>query len=1385
MAPTQMPNASATLFWLAAIMGADELTEPGPIGQDLRDQTHNGTAYQGPEPQVPLSDDRDAGKPKADTTKLFDIRDDTSLDPTGNIPAYRLSLAGPRPLQGKLELARALRPFRQTVSSRHRWVLDVEGTVRATATTQRMLPIFRPGTERRFSIDLVYDSSPSMTIWDDTLDELASVIEHVGAFRDVTKWRLHTNRDRDEVWLTDHAGQHWAPGLLRATDRRRVILLVTDAVGEHWYTPAIWNCLTDWGSSGPTALIDPLPLKLWSFSGIGPNRVRVRASSSAAPNIELKYNAPRRWRLTGRSAVNVVPIPIVEFAPAALTEWALTVVNADSRGCAALLAESQSSNRMSESPPRNSPSQTGLGNFFHTASPAALRLAVLAATSESTTLDVLRAIQEELLPESVISDLAEVLVSGIYKHVPNHSGEPGLRIRMDAGCRSELQSLASNQDQWDVYRAISAAIARRHPNSVGAFQAAVHDTSGDIAISREQSPFAEAARAALDQARASSPLTASAGFQRGRDRGAVARTTQAGVTEALERLRRARTAKAPPIPFVGAGLSSAVTNGVVQASWRGLLLDGIDLCERVISPLPRGWAGRTKDQLDNADAITYLAVADEIQRRLRAVGGTREVDSWIRRSVGELRPTPEGRQIIEAVRSLGRVIVTTNYDTLIEDLPPKWSSYTWADPRYRTAIGGTKVVLHLRGVVGEPDSIILGSMDHERFSNDLLPQVFDQSLFASNTFIFIGCGGGLNDPDTAPVIDFMNNVMPKKGAEHYILVKGDQLSRFIEHPLSPLISPVAYGSNFDDLLPFLKKLASDEELDVSQDPRFYEHHLAAQSRTALLGLAGGAQEKLQTVLVVLQRAMRAAEQVELSGAVPAGMNERGYADQEAVHQQLAVAVTNSATLLESCSAQVVPAFEDAEVAVWQLTTPKFAKHAAGLVPIIERVAKLEDVSRQLLDRVARARDDLHVRTEVWATDYRIPYETLSRAHAFIDQACSSAILMRQALDRLATKRTLFPGSAEQRPSRDAAPSEHSATAEPGLRLVPVLGKAAAGGSVLAAGEDTEYLPLPTQYGHRDDAFAVKMLGDSMAGDGLLDGDYVVAVPDVPKNGDMAVILVEGEEGEATIKRLWYEGAAIRLESSNSNFHPIIFGPDATPIVQGKVIGVISRHINRDDRPYRLEAGAQGGEELPVELFDDATESSRPMPMTALRKSTPFPLDAALVEECLGPAPIDAVFGRGWRSGPASLTRAERNAVARVTGHMAESVTEVLLDRLGWQVLWHFTGPGRHGVDLLFLAPGDKIVAMEVKGTLVPGRLPRLSYRDMDQMSTSAVDKADNPGMAELVGLQSADVYGGVVIINFADLEWRLGLTPDFSTLIPITKIEQLTNLSWLIQVALR
>jgi hypothetical protein len=79
---------------------------------------------------------------------------------------------------------------------------------------------------------------------------------------------------------------------------------------------------------------------------------------------------------------------------------------------------------------------------------------------------------------------------------------------------------------------------------------------------------------------------------------------------------------------------------------------------------------------------------------------------------------------------------------------------------------------------------------------------------------------------------------------------------------------------------------------------------------------------------------------------------------------------------------------------------------------------------------------------------------------------------------------------------------------------------------------------------------------------------------------------------------------------------------------------------------RSPPDAQDGENLLVGVFANGTGPSAPIRSAALRQSCAFGLDTAVVKERLDPACAkDRLFAGGWRSGPASLTHAERCAVA--------------------------------------------------------------------------------------------------------------------------------------------
>lgn len=87
-------------------------------------------------------------------------------------------------------------------------------------------------------------------------------------------------------------------------------------------------------------------------------------------------------------------------------------------------------------------------------------------------------------------------------------------------------------------------------------------------------------------------------------------------------------------------------------------------------------------------------------------------------------------------------------------------------------------------------------------------------------------------------------------------------------------------------------------------------------------------------------------------------------------------------------------------------------------------------------------------------------------------------------------------------------------------------------------------------------FALKVRGESMIEDGILEGDYVIIEQtNSPRNGDIVVALVDN--ANATLKRFYNEKNNIRLQPANKTMKPMLFAKNRITI-QGKVKGVIRK-----------------------------------------------------------------------------------------------------------------------------------------------------------------------------------------------------------------------------------
>jgi repressor LexA len=119
--------------------------------------------------------------------------------------------------------------------------------------------------------------------------------------------------------------------------------------------------------------------------------------------------------------------------------------------------------------------------------------------------------------------------------------------------------------------------------------------------------------------------------------------------------------------------------------------------------------------------------------------------------------------------------------------------------------------------------------------------------------------------------------------------------------------------------------------------------------------------------------------------------------------------------------------------------------------------------------------------------------------------------------------------------------------------VPVVGRIAAGGPILAEEAIDDVFPLPRQLVGDGNLFLLKVIGDSMVDAAICDGDWVV-VRQQPNadNGDIVAAMLDHE---ATVKTYKRRDGHVWLMPHNPAYEPIL-GDDAT--VLGRVVAVLRR-----------------------------------------------------------------------------------------------------------------------------------------------------------------------------------------------------------------------------------
>ena len=168
----------------------------------------------------------------------------------------------------------------------------------------------------------------------------------------------------------------------------------------------------------------------------------------------------------------------------------------------------------------------------------------------------------------------------------------------------------------------------------------------------------------------------------------------------------------------------------------------------------------------------------------------------------------------------------------------------------------------------------------------------------------------------------------------------------------------------------------------------------------------------------------------------------------------------------------------------------------------------------------------------------------------LDELCDQMGLrsrgsMHAQVKALVDAELVEPMNGKQRGVRVCTPDERVPT------QLALLGTIAAGRPIEAV-EVPEHIEVPSHLRTDKSCFVLRVKGDSMIEDGILDGDCVVIESrDHARNGEIVVALIDGMD--ATLKRIYQRPNEVVLVPANSGMKSISMPPDRVT-VQGVVVG---------------------------------------------------------------------------------------------------------------------------------------------------------------------------------------------------------------------------------------
>jgi hypothetical protein len=260
------------------------------------------------------------------------------------------------------------------------------------------------------------------------------------------------------------------------------------------------------------------------------------------------------------------------------------------------------------------------------------------------------------------------------------------------------------------------------------------------------------------------------------------------------------------VVVVGAGVAINAT-GQPHASWLGLLKHGIRHLV-AIGRLNESYGDSLESSLSASfspfqlqEALKY---ADVVEKLLN-LPDEKAFAQWLEATFAQFvaRDDQRAKSPLDVLRDLhaaGALLLTTNYDGLLSDItgvPP----VTWEEHAdfHRVVTRRQAGILHIHGHWRRPSSIVLGGASYGRVVADDNFQELFRSLWLKWSWIYVGCGDGLADPNLGRLLEWSKR-WGRSALPDFFLAREDKAKEMLARVDNPTnLAIIGYPSH--DKLP--------------------------------------------------------------------------------------------------------------------------------------------------------------------------------------------------------------------------------------------------------------------------------------------------------------------------------------------------------------------------------------------------------------------------------------------------------------------------------------------------------------------------------------------------------------------------------------------------------